>query len=103
MQFPVLSVIALTPVIVGALIMLFPAERKNEVRVAALAGATVCLLLSIFVYFNYDIAAGGYQFVEKYPWVAALGINYHVGVNAQNTTLTVVDFARDIHKKMVEI
>ena len=39
MNFPFLSVITLTPTMVAVLLFMFPEERKNEARVAALAGA----------------------------------------------------------------
>ena len=90
MQFPVLSVIVFTPLIAGMLILLIPADRKTEVRVTALAAATFALLLSIWVYFSYDVTAGGYQFVEKVPWLPALGISYHVGVDGMNTPLVLL-------------
>jgi NADH-quinone oxidoreductase subunit M len=90
MQFPVLSVIVFTPIIAGLLILLLPAERKTEVRMAALAAATIALFLSIWVYFSYDTAAGGYQFVEKIPWLPALGISYHVGVDGMNAPLVLL-------------
>jgi NADH-quinone oxidoreductase subunit M len=90
MQFPVLSVIVFTPLVAGLLILLLPAERKTEVRAAALAAATIALFLSIWVYFSYDVAAGGYQFVEKIPWLPALGISYHVGVDGMNTPLVLL-------------
>jgi NADH-quinone oxidoreductase subunit M len=61
--------------------LLFPAERKSEIRVVALAAAAVCLGLSIYVYFGYDMAAGGYQFIERVNWVPELGISYHVGAD----------------------
>ena len=73
MTFPILSVIVFTPIIAGMLILLFPAERKNEVRVTALAAATFALLLSIWVYFSYDQAAAGYQFQEAHNWLPASG------------------------------
>ena len=90
MQFPVLSVIVFTPLVAGLLILLIPADRKTETRVAALAAATFALFLSIWVYFSYDTAAGGYQFVEKIPWLPALGISYHVGVDGMNTPLVLL-------------
>jgi NADH-quinone oxidoreductase subunit M len=90
MQFPVLSVIVFTPVIAGLLILLIPEERKTEVRVTALAAATFALLLSIWVYFSYDVAAGGYQFIEKYNWLPAFGISYHVGVDGLNAPLVLL-------------
>jgi NADH-quinone oxidoreductase subunit M len=90
MQFPVLSVIVFTPLIAGLLILLIPSDRKTEVRMTALAAATLALLLSIWVYFSYDVAAGGYQFVEKIPWLPALGISYHVGVDGMNAPLVLL-------------
>ncbi len=90
MQFPILSVIVFTPLIAGMLILLLPAERKSEARVVALAAATFALFLSIWVYFSYDATAGGYQFVEKIPWLPALGISYHVGVDGINTPLVLL-------------
>ena len=88
--FPILSVIVFTPIIAGMLILLFPAERKNEVRVTALAAATFALLLSVWVYFTYDSAAAGYQFQEAYSWLPSLGIGYHVGVDGMSTPLVLL-------------
>jgi NADH-quinone oxidoreductase subunit M len=90
MTFPILSVIVFTPIVAGVLILLFPAERKNEVRVTALAAATFALLLSVWVYFTYDSAAAGYQFQESYNWLPALGIGYHVGVDGMSTPLVLL-------------
>jgi NADH-quinone oxidoreductase subunit M len=90
MTFPILSVIVFTPITAGLLILLYPAERKTEARVTALAAATFALLLSIWVYFNYDSAAAGYQFQEAYNWLPALGIGYHVGVDGMSTPLVLL-------------
>jgi NADH-quinone oxidoreductase subunit M len=90
MYFPILSVIVLTPIIAGMLILLIPSDRKSEVRVTALAAATICLVLSGWVYFNYDISVGGYQFVEKYNWLPQLGISYYVGVDGINAPLALL-------------
>jgi NADH-quinone oxidoreductase subunit M len=90
MTFPILSVIVFTPIVAGMLILLFPAERKNEVRVTALAAATFALLLSVWVYFTYDSNAAGYQFQEAYNWLPALGIGYHVGVDGMSTPLVLL-------------
>ena len=63
MNFPVLSVITFTPIVAAALMLLMPAQRKNETRAVALAAATFALILSFWVYLNYDQAVGGYQFI----------------------------------------
>jgi len=90
MTFPILSVIVFTPIVAGMLILLFPAERKNEVRVTALAAATFALLLSVWVYLSYDSNAAGYQFQEAYNWLPALGIGYHVGVDGMSAPLVLL-------------
>lgn len=90
MQFPILSVIVFTPILVGMLILLIPADRKTEVRVAALVSAAFVLFMSFWVYFSYDVAAGGYQFVQKVDWLPALGISYHVGVDGMSTPLVLL-------------
>lgn len=90
MQFPIISVIVFSPIVAGALMLLIPAERKTEVRVAALATATLALLLSIWLYFSYSIPAGGYQFVERYNWLPSLGISYYVGVDGMSAPLVLL-------------
>ncbi len=90
MQFPVLSFIVFTPIVAGMLILLIPGERKNEIRVTALAAATFALLLSIWVYVSYNIGEAGYQFVEKYDWLPALGISFHVGVDGLSAPLVLL-------------
>ena len=90
MTFPILSIIVFTPIVAGMLILLFPAERKNEVRVTALAAATSALLLSLWVYFSYDSVAAGYQFQEFHSWLPALGIGYHVGVDGMSAPLVLL-------------
>jgi len=87
MQFPILSVIVFTPIVAGFLILLIPGERKTEVRMTALAAATFAFLLSAWAYFSYDVAAGGYQFLEKVSWLPALGISYQVGLDGMNAPL----------------
>ena len=90
MQFPILSVIVLTPIIAGMIILLVPKDRKNIVRYIALAAATIDLLLSTVVYFSYHISTGGYQFLEQYNWLPQLGISYYVGVDGMNAPLVLL-------------
>ncbi len=90
MDFPILSVIVFTPLIAGVLLLMVPGERKDEIRVGALGAAGFALLLSLWVYFGYDKGAGGYQFVEQYQWLPALGISYYAGVDGMNAPLVLL-------------
>lgn len=90
MNFPVLSVITFTPILAALLILMLPAQRKNEARALALAAATFALILSLWVYFNYDQSAAGYQFIEKYNWLPALGISLYFGVDGMSAPLVLL-------------
>lgn len=90
MQFPILSVIVFLPVCAALLILLYPSHQKKAVRITALATAGLVLLLSIIVYFSYDKAVAGYQFVEKYSWMPFLGISLHFGVDGLSAPLVLL-------------
>jgi len=90
MHFPILSVIVFTPISVALLMLLYKPDQKKAVRITALTTAGFVLVLSAIVYFGYDKAAGGYQFVEKYSWMPFLGISLHFGVDGLSTPLVLL-------------
>ncbi|MCE1255296.1 MAG: NADH-quinone oxidoreductase subunit M [Anaerolineae bacterium] len=47
----------------------------------ATSAASLDLLLTGWVYFNYRLDIGGYQFLEHIEWVPQLGISYYVGAD----------------------
>jgi NADH-quinone oxidoreductase subunit M len=90
MQFPLLSVIVFTPIIAALLILLYKPEQKKAIRITALTAALFALALSAFVYFTYDKAAAGYQFVEKYNWMPSMGISLFFGVDGLSIPLVLL-------------
>jgi NADH-quinone oxidoreductase subunit M len=90
MEVPILSIVVFTPIVFGVVLFFFPAERHREIRIFALTGASIALALSLWAYFTYDLALGGYQLVEHYPWVPRLGISYHVGIDGMNAPLVLL-------------
>src|SRR3990172_4925690 len=90
MTFPILSIIVFTPIVAGVIMLLLPAERKGWIRGVALLASAVALLLSVVAYFSYDIPQGGYQMVQKIPWLPAWGISYHVGVDGISMPLVLL-------------
>jgi NADH-quinone oxidoreductase subunit M len=90
MNFPILSVIIFIPIVSGLVLFLFPAERKNAIRFFALAAASVALILSAVVYFSYDSAQAGYQFMEQVEWIPTFGISYLVGVDGMSAPLVLL-------------
>jgi NADH-quinone oxidoreductase subunit M len=90
MQFPFLSVIVFTPLVATLLILLYKPDQKQAIRITALTAAGFALLLSVIVYFTYDKAAAGYQFIEKYNWMPMLGISLHFGVDGMSVPLVLL-------------
>lgn len=82
-----LSWILAFPAAALLLVLLSPSRQTDFIRRAANFGITLSSSLSIWVFFLYDRAAGGYQFVDRIPWVSALGISYHVGLDGINSVL----------------
>ena len=90
MQFPVLSVIIFTPLVAGLIILLLPPTQTKAIRTIALSAAVVTLVLSIWTYFAYNVAAGGYQFIEHASWLPALGISYYLGIDGISAPLVLL-------------
>ncbi len=98
MEFPYLSIIALSPILFAIIILLLPKERGENARMLGLAAMILGLVLSIYVYvatFQNLPAAGTpwrdtLQFLEEHSWVPSIGINYIVGVDGLSATLVLL-------------
>lgn len=101
MEFPFLSIIALSPIAFAIIILLLPKERGENARMLALAAMILGLVLSAYVYFAYkaNLPAPGTswtamvtdnQFFEEHAWIPSIGINYIVGVDGLSATLVLL-------------
>src|SRR5574340_1507705 len=91
MGFPVLSAIVFTPALGSIVLLMLPGRRKDLIRGVALTAATIDLLLSLSVYLQYLLGhLTGYQFVEQYQWLPALGISLHFGVDGISAPLVLL-------------
>lgn len=91
MEFPILSVIVFLPAVSGVLMMLIPGDKKKTIYKTALGVALVTFLLTLVVYFSFDVGSTDrYQFVEQYNWLPQFGISYHVGVDGISAPLVML-------------
>ena len=83
-----LSIITYTP-LVGALILLLPGfERKPQaVRWIANLVALAGFVVSLPLWFWFDRAKDGFQFVERVPWIPSIGVSYLFGVDGVTVLL----------------
>ncbi len=85
-----LSLILLLPTIGLLFLFLVPAQNVALIRRIANIAVLLATLLSVWVFASYDHTAGGFQFIEKIPWVVPLGISYHLGVDGINGVLVLL-------------
>jgi NADH-quinone oxidoreductase subunit M len=80
-QFPILSLILWLPLI--GIILLFFINRKNEqaIKIVSLLTILIDFALSMYLLFNFDYSAPGFQFVEKKAWLPFINSTYFLGVD----------------------
>jgi len=78
--FPLLSIVVFLPLI-GAAVALFLGRNRTAVKVWALIVTLVDLGLACMLWAFFDYAAAGMQFVDQFPWIEPLGVQYYVGVD----------------------
>ncbi len=81
---PVLTCFILIPNL-AALAILVAGDRF--IRWISLVAASLELGLAFHVLTSFSVAEGGFQFVEKVPWLSNLGINYLLGVDGMSTLM----------------
>ncbi len=91
MDTPLLSAILLCPVVALGLVLLTPPRLTGVVRWISALSALVAGGLSFQLWRAYDMVAGGFQFVEIIPWVAEVGISYHLAVDGFSTILVMLN------------
>ncbi len=79
MTFPLLSLIVLLPA-AGAVVLLL-LRSDDAVRWTALAFTVLDCVLALFMLLGFDPTTHEMQFVERRPWVPALGITYALGID----------------------
>ena len=74
----ILSILVFFPAIAGLLGFVVD---KNSARAYGITVAAIEFLLSVWLWFSFDTANAGMQFVELMPIIPDLGISYYLGVD----------------------
>jgi NADH-quinone oxidoreductase subunit M len=83
----------LVPVI-GAVLLLFvwnaDGRRDGLIRWLSLGVALATFAVTLLIWAGFDNASSQFQFVERYPWIPAFGIDYYLGVDGISLLLVVL-------------
>ncbi len=66
--------------LIGAAIT-FLTRSRAQARIVALIASAITLLIALQMYLDFDKTSKSMQFLENYPWIPSLGVNYTVGVD----------------------
>ncbi|MEY2798105.1 MAG: hypothetical protein RIS22_371 [Actinomycetota bacterium] len=76
-----LTILGLLPLIGSAAVFLLPREKEVVAKQLALGISSLVAIAGLVMATSFDPGASGFQFVEKYSWIPAFGINYGLGVD----------------------
>jgi NADH-quinone oxidoreductase subunit M len=112
MQFPILTTLVLLPVAGAALLLCVRGDEEATAPTARKIALTVSLLVfaeTLLLWSRFNPASGEFQFVERYAWIPAFGIEYFVGVDGISlllllltaflTPLALLSSWESVHKK----
>ncbi|HXW05552.1 MAG TPA: NADH-quinone oxidoreductase subunit M [Vicinamibacterales bacterium] len=90
-----LSLIVFLP-LMGALLVLLAGgrgerpDREPLVRNLALLASLATFAAALVLWWRFDPSVASYQFEQRYDWIPAFGISYHVGVDGISLLLVVL-------------
>ncbi|MFN0151964.1 MAG: NuoM family protein [bacterium] len=91
-----LTLITFTP-LVGMVALLFvPKERVSAIRWLSVVATLVPLLLSVYLYMNFDSTKAGindptsFQFVVQKDWIPSFNIQYYMGIDGLSVSMVLL-------------
>jgi NADH-quinone oxidoreductase subunit M len=88
--FPWLSLVLWLPMAGALAVLMLRAEDHRAIRQAALVTTLATFAASLPLYVFFRASAAGMQFEERYPWIDAFGISYHLGIDGVSLLLVLL-------------
>lgn len=79
--FPWLTLLTVLPIVGALAVLSLGGRNQNMPRWLALIFSFVALVLTLLLWCRFDSASGALQFQQTAPWISALGVEYHVGID----------------------
>ena len=87
---PLLSLFVFTPFVGAAALALLRRVSARTSRVITLLFSLSTLAYAAVALAHFDPARTGPQFVEREPWIAALNVHYHLGLDGLSLVLVLL-------------
>ena len=82
-----LTAVIFAPLALAVPVALLPGSEKAQLKVATLVALLASFGLTLWLWLAYDPAGAEFQLEVNRPWVASMGIGYHVGVDGLAVSL----------------
>ena len=90
LNFPILSLLVVLPVIGSIVVALLGGSRPEWIKLAALISSVSTAALSLWLLAAFKSGEAGFQFVSKHDWISQWGISWHLGVDGISLFLIVL-------------
>ena len=90
--FPILSVLVWLPIVAGIAVLVLGSSGDGAYRgkLVSLAASTAVFILSLPLYFSFDVTTAEMQFVERASWIERFNVYYHLGLDGISLPLVLL-------------
>ncbi len=90
--FPILSALVWLPILAGIAVLALGSGEAGARRgkLVALVASTVVFILSLPLYFGFDVTTAEMQFVERVSWIERFNVYYHLGLDGISLPLVLL-------------
>jgi NADH-quinone oxidoreductase subunit M len=88
--FPLITILTAVPLIGALGVLGLGAKSRTLARGTALTFSFIALALALVLWHRFNPASGELQFEELHPWIPAIGVRYHVGVDGLGLLMLVL-------------
>lgn len=86
-EFPLLSLVIWLPILGGIAVLFMGEKNADGARKLALVVSVAAFVVSLPLFTGFDRSTASMQFVELYPWITSVGINYYLGADGFSVPL----------------
>ncbi len=87
---PILTFVTFLPAAGMFVVLLLPGSRARAIKIAANVFAGLVFLATLLLLVRFDAASGEMQFVERLPWIKAIGAQYILGLDGISLLLVLL-------------
>jgi NAD(P)H-quinone oxidoreductase subunit 4 len=80
------------PILGAIIVSLLPEKTEaKKIRSLSLVFAILTLIVTLIIFWRFDPSLAAPQFVQNNPWIAFIGLNYHLGIDGLSLPLILLN------------